>query len=298
MQQQGGGNLVNLARDCRLSSPRLRDAFSAGLQGSGCHVTDLGIVPTPLLYYSVIKLEATGGIMITGSHNPREYNGFKIMVGHSTIHGEDIQKLREIIEASAFASGEGSETTFDIVTPYVDEITSKFKFERKVKLIYDGGNGVGGPVFARMARKLNIEAQGLFLEMDGSFPNHDPDPTQPKNLTHLIEAVRAEPMDLGIAFDGDSDRIGAVDETGAVIYGDMLLLVYGREILSRKPGATRDWRSEVFAGDVRRAHRGWRRCGDVEDRAFLDQSQDERNRCGISWRNERPHVLRRRLLRL
>ena len=160
------------------------------------------------------------------------------MVGNSTIHGEDIQKLKRIIEDGTFATGEGSENSFDIVTPYVDEITSKFKFERKVKLIFDGGNGVGGPVFARMVRKLNVEAQGLFLEMDGSFPNHDPDPTQPKNLTHLIEAVRAEPMDLGIAFDGDSDRIGAVDEKGEVIYGDMLLLLYGREILSRKPGAT------------------------------------------------------------
>ena len=176
--------------------------------------------------------------MITGSHNPREYNGFKIMMGQSTIHGKDIQQLRMMMETGALQSGVGSEKPFDIVTPYVDEITSKFHFERKVRLIFDGGNGVGGPVFARMVRKLNVEAQGLFLEMDGSFPNHDPDPTQPKNLAHLREAVRAEPMDLGIAFDGDSDRIGAVDEKGEVIYGDMLLLLYGREILSRKPGAT------------------------------------------------------------
>lgn len=238
LQKHGGGNRVNLARDCRLSSPRLRDTFCEGLKASGCHVTDIGIVPTPLLYYSVFHLKAQGGIMITGSHNPREYNGFKIMVGQSTIHGKDIQELREIIERGAFASGAGSETFFDIVTPYVDEITSKFQFERKVKLVFDGGNGVGGPVFARMVELLNVEAHGLFLEMDGSFPNHDPDPTQPKNLSHLIEAVRSAPVDLGIAFDGDSDRIGAVDETGEVIYGDMLLLLYGREILSRKPGAT------------------------------------------------------------
>jgi len=238
LQKHGGGNRVNLARDCRLSSPRLRDTFCEGLKASGCHVTDIGIVPTPLLYYSVFHLKAQGGIMITGSHNPREYNGFKIMVGQSTIHGKDIQELREIIERGAFASGAGSETFFDIVTPYVDEITSKFQFERKVKLVFDGGNGVGGPVFARMVERLNVEAHGLFLEMDGSFPNHDPDPTQPKNLSHLIEAVRSAPVDLGIAFDGDSDRIGAVDETGEVIYGDMLLLLYGREILSRKPGAT------------------------------------------------------------
>jgi len=232
------GSQVNLGRDCRLSSPRLRDAFCAGLKASGCHVTDIGIVPTPLLYYSVFHLEAAGGVMITGSHNPREYNGFKIMIGESTIHGDDIQQLRRIIETESYDSGEGSERGFDVVTPYVDEITSHFHFERKVKLVFDGGNGVGGPVFAKMAEKLNIEARGLFIEMDGSFPNHDPDPTQPKNLTHLIEAVRESPVDLGIAFDGDSDRIGAVDEHGEVIYGDMLLLIYGREILSRKPGST------------------------------------------------------------
>ena len=238
MQRHGGGNQINLARDCRLSSPRLRDAFCAGLKASGCHVTDIGIVPTPLLYYSVFHLKATGGIMITGSHNPREYNGFKIMVGQSTIHGHDIQLLRQMIQANDLAAGEGSEQSYDIVTPYVDEITSRFHFERRVALVFDGGNGVGGPVFARMVEKLNVQAQGLFLDMDGRFPNHDPDPTQPDNLAHLIEAVRVSPVDLGIAFDGDSDRIGAVDETGEVIYGDMLLLLYGREIIARKPGAT------------------------------------------------------------
>jgi len=236
--QRHGGNQINLARDCRLSSPRLRDAFCEGLKASGCHVTDIGIVPTPLLYYSVFHLKATGGIMITGSHNPREYNGFKVMVGQGTIHGHDIQTLREMIDAGDLLTGQGSEQPYDIVTPYVDEITSKFHFERKVKVVFDGGNGVGGPVFARMVQKLNVEAHGLFLDMDGSFPNHDPDPTQPANLAHLIEAVRASPVDLGLAFDGDSDRIGAVDETGNVIFGDMLLLIYGREILSRKPGST------------------------------------------------------------
>ncbi len=238
LMKRRGGNQVNLGRDCRLSSPRLRDAFCAGLKASGCQVTDIGIVPTPLLYYSVFHLGAAGGVMITGSHNPREYNGFKIMIGESTIHGEDIQQLRQMIETEAFDSGEGSERGFDVVTPYVDEITLHFHFERKVKLVFDGGNGVGGPVFAKMVERLNVQARGLFLDMDGSFPNHDPDPTQPKNLTHLIEAVREAPVDLGIAFDGDSDRIGAVDEHGEVIYGDMLLLIYGREILSRKPGST------------------------------------------------------------
>jgi phosphomannomutase/phosphoglucomutase len=236
--QRHAGKNINLGRDCRLSSPRLRDALMAGLKASGCDVTDIGIVPTPLLYYSVFHLQAAGGVMITGSHNPREYNGFKVMCGGSTIHGEEIQQVRQIIEREDYASGPGTEKAFDIVTPYVDEITSLFHFERKVKLVADGGNGVGGPVFHRMIEKLNVEAREQFVEMDGNFPNHDPDPTQPKNLEQLIAAVREQPVDLGIAFDGDSDRIGAVDEQGNVVFGDMLLLIYGREILARKPGAT------------------------------------------------------------
>lgn len=236
--QRHGGKNINLARDCRLSSPRLRNALMAGLKASGCDVTDIGIVPTPLLYYSVFHLKAAGGIMITGSHNPRDYNGFKVMCGSSTIHGEEIQEVLRIIQEKDYLSGPGTEQEFDIVTPYVDEITSMFHFERKVKVVVDGGNGVGGPVFHRMIQKLNVEAREQFVQMDGNFPNHDPDPTQPKNLEHLIAAVREQPVDLGIAFDGDSDRIGAVDEHGNLVFGDMLLLIYGREILARKPGAT------------------------------------------------------------
>lgn len=238
IQRKSGANNINLGRDCRLSSPRLRSALMAGLKASGCQVTDIGPVPTPLLYYSCYHLKAVGGVMITGSHNPAEYNGFKVMCGQSTIHGEDIQAVKEIIERQDYLTGEGSETAFDIVTPYVDEITSKFNFSRRLKVVVDAGNGVGGPVFHRMLTKLNAEAEELFMEMDGSFPNHHPDPTQPENLRHLVAAVRKQPVDLGIAFDGDADRVGAVDEHGNMVYGDMLLYIYGREILSRKPGAT------------------------------------------------------------
>ncbi len=238
MQRHGNGKNVNLARDCRLSSPRLRDALMAGLKASGCDVTDIGPVPTPLLYYSVYHLKAVGGVMITGSHNPGEYNGFKVMCGSSTIHGEDIQVVKEMIEKQDFLHGEGSETFADVVTPYVDEITSHFKFERKLKIVVDGSNGVGGPVFHRMIQKLNVEAEEMFIDMDGHFPNHGPDPTQPENLQQLVEAVIKSPVDLGLAFDGDADRVGAVDENGTMIYGDMLLFIYGREILTRKPGAT------------------------------------------------------------
>jgi phosphomannomutase / phosphoglucomutase len=238
IQRKSGAKNINLARDCRLSSARLRNALMAGLKASGCEVTDIGAVPTPLLYYSVYHLNAAGGVMITGSHNPAEYNGFKVMCGQSTIHGEDIQTVKRMIEARDFLQGDGGETRFDIVTPYVDEVTSHFHFARKLKVVVDAGNGVGGPVFHRMLAKLNAEAEELFMDMDGSFPNHHPDPTQPENLRHLTAAVKRTPVDLGLAFDGDADRLGAVDEHGNMVYGDMLLFIYGRDILERKPGAT------------------------------------------------------------
>jgi phosphomannomutase/phosphoglucomutase len=176
--------------------------------------------------------------MVTGSHNPAEYNGFKVMAGGSTIYGEDLQKLRRLIEARDFVTGTGSVTAVDIVTPYVDEIASQFHFERRVKVVFDAGNGVAGPVMHRLIAKLNIDAVELFFDMDGRFPNHHPDPTVPANLNALAAAVKEHGAELGIAFDGDSDRIGAVDEKGTVIYGDQLLIVYAREILARKPGAS------------------------------------------------------------
>ena len=229
---------ITLARDCRLSSDRLHSSLLTGLMAAGCHVTDLGIVPTPLLYYSVFHLKAGGGIMITGSHNPSEYNGFKVMHGKSTIHGEDIQEVLRLIQNSDFETGESSITTFDIVTPYVNEIAGQFNFPRRLKVVADAGNGTAGPVISRILSKLNCETIELFFDMDGRFPHHHPDPTQPENLRHLVNAVQDNQADIGLAFDGDSDRIGAVDEQGTVLYGDQLMMIYAREILTRKPGAT------------------------------------------------------------
>ena len=244
MLRHSGGRKINVGRDCRLSSTRLRDALVKGLLASGCDVTDIGTVPTPVLYFSAQHLNANGGIMITGSHNPPEYNGFKSVCGTGTIHGEAIQEVRRIIERQDFERGSGQLATIDAVTPYVDEIASQFRFDRRIKVVADAGNGTAGPVMHRIFEKLNVDATELFFEMDGHFPNHHPDPTVPANLAHLIEKVRETRAELGIAFDGDSDRIGAVDEKGDVIYGDMLLLVYAREILTRKPGAT-------FIGEVK-----------------------------------------------
>ena len=238
------GRTVCLGRDCRLSGDRLHDALLKGLLASGCTVLDLGIVPTPVLYYAAVHFNTNGAIVITGSHNPPEYNGFKTVCGAGTLHGEAIQDVYKLIQGNDFESGEGSVRETDAVTPYVDEIAKQFKFDRKVKVVFDAGNGTAGPVVHRLMKKLNVDAEELFFEMDGSFPNHHPDPTVLSNLKDLKKAVRNGKAELGIAFDGDSDRIGAVDENGDVVYGDMLMLIFGREILSRKPGST-------FIGEVK-----------------------------------------------
>jgi phosphomannomutase/phosphoglucomutase len=238
------GTRISLGRDTRLSSPRLRDALVRGLKLSGCDVIDLGVVPTPVLYYSVFHLKTDGGVMITGSHNPPEFNGFKTVCGESTIHGAAIQEIRRMIDTGDLDTGDGSETTADVVTPYVAEVSAQFHFPRRIRVVFDAGNGTGGVVMHRILESLNVDATEMFFEMDGRFPNHHPDPTVPANLGALIEKVRASNADLGIAFDGDTDRIGAVDDGGTIIWGDQLMIIYGREILARKPGAT-------FIGEVK-----------------------------------------------
>jgi phosphomannomutase/phosphoglucomutase len=232
------GRNVTLGCDTRLSSHRLKSAIGRGLVASGCEVTDIGVVPTPVLYYSVFHLKATGAVMITGSHNPPEYNGFKLVSGTATIHGAEIQAVREIIEHGDYASGAGSLRTADVVPAYVDEVASQFHLERKVKVVADAGNGTAGPVIHRIFEKLNVDATELFFEMDGRFPNHHPDPTIPEFIAQLIATVKRSGADLGVAFDGDADRLGAVDERGNVLWGDQLMTIYAREILERKPGAT------------------------------------------------------------
>lgn len=238
------GRLICLGNDCRLSSPRLHDALLKGLMSAGAQVLDVGTVPTPVLYYSAVHFKAGGAVMITGSHNPPEYNGFKTVSGTGTLHGTAIQDVRKLIDLGDLDEGTGSVEQVDAVTPYVDEITSQFKFSRKVKVVFDAGNGTAGPVLHRMIERLNLDATELYFEMDGRFPHHHPDPTVLENLADLKKSVLKNKAELGIAFDGDTDRIGAVDEVGSVIYGDMLLLIFGREILSRKPGAT-------FIGEVK-----------------------------------------------
>jgi phosphomannomutase/phosphoglucomutase len=242
--RRNGARTVNLGRDVRLSGPWLRDALKEGLSEAGLDVTDLGCVPTPLLYYSVHHLQSGAGVMITGSHNPPEYNGFKTMLGNGTIYGAQIQEVYRILRDSNFETGVGAAREFDVITPYVDEISAQFRFARRVKVVLDAGNGVAGPTLRRLLARLDVEAVEMFFEPDGRFPNHHPDPTIEENLAPLKAKVAAVGADLGLAFDGDGDRLGAVDERGNVVWGDTLMLIYGREILSRKPGAT-------FLGEVK-----------------------------------------------
>jgi phosphomannomutase/phosphoglucomutase len=232
-----GVRTITLGRDCRLSSPGFRDAILEGLLSTGMNVIDVGVVPTPLLYYSIQKTGAGGGVMITGSHNPPDFNGFKMCVGPSSIYGDQIQALRGLIERGDFETGAGAVSERRIDDDYMDYVRSVLSIPRRLKVVVDAGNGTASKVAPELFRSLGVEVIELFCEMDGRFPNHFPDPTVPDNLRFLVRAVKEHGADLGVAYDGDADRIGAVDEKGNVIYGDYLLILFAREILSRKPGA-------------------------------------------------------------
>jgi phosphomannomutase / phosphoglucomutase len=232
-----GGRTVVVGRDARLSGPGFHALVVAGLRATGCDVVDLGMVPTPLTYFAAQTLPADGLCMITGSHNPPEYNGLKVGVGPTTLYGEAIQEILRMVQRGEFASGQGSLRTHDIVTPYQDYVAKNLRLgKRPLKLVIDAGNGTGGvavPIFER----LGFTVVPLFLEPDGRFPNHHPDPTVEKNLAHLKRAVLEHRADVGIAYDGDSDRVGAVDERGQVLWGDQLMILFSRAVLEAVPGA-------------------------------------------------------------
>jgi phosphomannomutase/phosphoglucomutase len=236
-----GASRAAIGWDARLSSPRLRDALARGLSAKGIEVIDLGLCPTPALYYSLHRLKPGAGVMITGSHNPAEFNGFKLCVGTETIYGEEIQKLRRIMEKMDGAAGGPAGTGRHPILPdYANELKDRFPGLREVPLtvVLDAGNGTAGPVAPDVMRSLGCEVVELFSEPDGRFPNHHPDPTIPKNMAALISAVRERKADLGIAFDGDADRIGVVDEQGAILWGDQLMVLFSRDILRDRKGAT------------------------------------------------------------
>ncbi len=236
LARKGFRNII-VGRDARLSSPALRNWLVEGLLQTGMRVTDIGVVPTPVCYFAIYHFDKEGGVMITGSHNPPEYNGFKILAGKETLYGEEIQKLREIIEKEDFVEGEGSVELQDVVPVYQEFIVKNIKQKRPLKLVIDGGNGTGCYVARGIFEALGNQVIPLYCEMDGRFPHHHPDPTVPEYLKDLIETVKREGADLGIAYDGDADRIGVVDEKGRILYGDQILMILMRDVLEANPGA-------------------------------------------------------------
>ncbi len=237
--RRAGGRTVVVGRDCRTSGERFARRMFAGLLSTGCDVLDLGVVPTPLTYFAAQTLPVDGLCMITGSHNPPEYNGLKVGVGKTTIYGPEIQELYRLAASGAFERGSGKVTAHDVVTPDRDYVAANLRMgKRRLKVVVDAGNGTGGVVAVPLFQRLGLEVIPLFVEMDGRFPNHHPDPTVEKNLEALKAKVRETGADLGIAYDGDADRVGAVDEKGTVIWGDQLMILFSRALLAELPGST------------------------------------------------------------
>jgi phosphomannomutase/phosphoglucomutase len=237
MARLGRKELV-VGRDGRLSSTAFEKALIEGLISAGCHVTDIGLCPTPVYYFSIFHLDKDGGMMVTGSHNPPEFNGFKVSVDKSTIFGEEIQALGRLIEKGKFSSGKGSLGREEVIRPYQDCIKKNIKLEKPLKVVIDAGNGTAGPVAGPLLKDLGCELEELYCEVDGRFPNHFPDPTVPGNLKDLIDRVMKTRADVGIGYDGDADRIGVVDDQGSILWGDQLMILFSREILKDRKGAT------------------------------------------------------------
>jgi len=234
-----GGTRATVGRDCRATSDVYAEAVIEGLISAGLRVYDIGICPTPLLYFSLFHLDVDGGIQITASHNPSEYNGFKICLGKETLHGQQIQEIRMKMERNEFREKAGGKMErYEIVAPYHAYLLADVaKLARPLKVVVDAGSGVGGPVAPPIFRQLGCKVWEIACEPDPTFPFHHPDPTVPENLAMLIEKVKHEKADLGIAYDGDADRIGAVDEQGNILWGDELLILFSRDVLKRNPNA-------------------------------------------------------------
>jgi phosphomannomutase len=236
-----GERAVAVGRDGRLSGPGLVAALIRGLKSTGLDVVDLGAVTTPMLYYVAATRGQHGcssGIQVTGSHNPKDYNGFKMVLGGRAIYGEDIQRLRQRMEAEDYTRGKGRSAKMDIVPEYTARITGDAKLARPMKIVVDSGNGIPGATAPAILKALGCEVIDLYSKVDGDFPNHHPDPSKPENLSDLIKVVHATGAELGLAFDGDGDRLGLVTRDGHIIYPDRQLMLLARDVLSRNPGAT------------------------------------------------------------
>lgn len=247
---RAGAKKISLGMDGRPSSANIKKIFTDTICSYGIDVIDIGLVPTPVLYYSVFKLGLGGGIIITASHNPSEYNGFKALLGKNALSGEEIREIYEIARDESFPqkSGGGEVETHDMVSDYLDHVANDINLGKKIKVVVDSGNGTGGITGVPLFKRLGADVVDIFTEVDGSFPNHHPDPTKIENLQDLIAKVKETGADLGIGFDGDADRIGVVDRNGNILWGDMLMVLFSREILKDNPG--RKIISEVKASEV------------------------------------------------
>jgi phosphomannomutase/phosphoglucomutase len=233
-----GAGKVSLGRDCRLSSPALFDALCNGLVATGMSVVGINMVPTPVLYFSLHHLDVDGGIQITGSHNPPDFNGFKVCLGSASAYGKDIQEIRGIQEAGGFRTAAGAYTEEEMTVPYREYLAGKLKAGPvKRKVVVDAGNGAASAIAPEVYERMGCEVIPLFCKPDGHFPHHHPDPTIPENLADLQKKVSETDADVGIAFDGDADRIGVVDRCGRMIWGDRLMILFSRDLLERHPGA-------------------------------------------------------------
>lgn len=261
MKQQGAST-ISMGRDCRVTSPELSQAVARGINSTGLDVLDIGIVATPMLYFSLYNLDVDGGVMITASHNPGEYNGIKLSSGRNSLFGEQIQEIRQLIENGEFPSGSGNTSDADIREEYIKFLKANLNIKPGLRIAADYGNGMTGMIGPEVFREFGCEITELYETPDGTFPNHHPDPTVEENLAELIDTVKSNNLEVGLGFDGDGDRIGVIDDHGEIIWGDMLVLIFARDILSREKGAK-------FIGDVKCSRKLFRAIEDAGGEAIM-----------------------------
>ena len=233
---ESGNNEIIVSRDPRLSSPELSKSLQNGILDSGCNICDLGITPTPVLYFATHYLDTNCGVMLTGSHNPKHHNGLKTIINGKSLTGEQVQDVYNRIISNNFLSGKGSYKKADVIDAYINRIISSHKFSKKLKVVIDAGNGAASEVAPRLFEKTNCELTALYCEFDGNFPNHHPDPSKLENLADLINTVKAKKADIGLAFDGDADRLGVITSEGKIIWPDRQMMLYAQSVLQECPG--------------------------------------------------------------
>ena len=236
--QRQGNTEITVGRDCRETSDLYSEKLIQGLMATGCQVVDIGMCSTPVGYFSIRHLNKQGNVMVTASHNPPEYNGFKVCSGVDSVYGDQIQAILKLIEKADFESGDGDVETYEILQPYRDYLIANLSLKQTLRVGIDAGNGTAGVTAVPIIKALGCEVHDMYCEPDGTFPNHEADPTVLKNMQDIIQLVKEQKLDVGFGYDGDGDRIGVVDADGNLVYGDQLMIIFSREILSRKPGAT------------------------------------------------------------